>query len=323
MKKRTKIGLCIGGILTLVAALVVSNVYFFSVMSRGIVPKDKDLEDHTPYSRVCIFGIDGAGGFMEDYECDEFHNIFDRGSISYTVKTQHLVDSTPNWFSILHGVNYLKHHLSNSTSEKAKDYFDKYPSIFKCFSEKYPGKQAYSISNWPVINDELLEVIPNLKKVNVAGNSGHDRDIEVKNKVIESISNHDVGLMFMQFDTVDGEGHSYGNKSDQYKNAIKTISGYIGEIYQAYENLGYADDTLFVAVSDHGMSAKGGHGAPFSSIRNSMVAVYGSHGDIIQGSPKFTVNQDVASLVLYSLGIKQPNSYNGSVPRGMFNTLKR
>lgn len=319
MKKSVKIGLGIGGALLVVAALVASDIYFFSVMSRGIVPTDKDLQEHTPYSRVCIFGIDGAGGFMKDYECKEFHNIFDKGSVKYNVKTQHLTDSVPNWFSIFHGVNYLKHHLGNSSSEKAKEYFDRYPSFFKVFSEKYPEKPAYSIVNWSTINNELLEDIPNLTKINAEGDSELNRDIAVKDKVIETISSKDVGLMYMHFDEVDGEGHSHGNSSDEYKNAIKTVSSFIGEIYQKYVDLGYADDTLFVAVSDHGMSSNGNHGAPFPAIRNSMLAVYGSHGDIIQGTPSYVVNQDTASVILYSLGIKQPDSYNSSVPKDMFN----
>lgn len=323
MKKSVKIGLGIGGAIAVVAALVASEIYFFSVMSRGIVPTDKDLQERTPYSRVCIFGIDGAGGFMKDYECKEFHDIFDKGSVKYTVKTQHLTDSAPNWFSIFHGVNYLKHHLGNSTSEKAKEYFDQYPSFFKVFSEKYPEKHAYSIVNWGTVNTDLLEDVPNLTKINVEGDSEVAKDVAVKEKVIEAISNEDVGIMYMHFDQVDGEGHAHGNGSDEYKNAIKTVSGYVGEIYQKYVDLGLADDTLFIAVTDHGMSGNGHHGSPIPSVRNSMLTVYGSHGDVIQGTPYFTVNQDVASVVLYGLGIKQPDSYNGSVPKGMFNTLKR
>lgn len=322
MKKLVKIGLGIGGTLLAVCALVFSNIYFFSVMSRGIVPTDKDLENHTPYSRVCIFGLDGAGGFMKDYECNEFHEIFDKGSIKYNVKTQHLTDSAPNWFSIFHGVNYLKHHLGNSTSEKAKEYFSEYPSIFKVFSEKYPEKHAYSIVNWGTINSDLLEDVPNLTKVYAEGDSEVGKDVFVKDKVIETISSEDVGIMYMHFDQIDGEGHAHGNGSNEYKNAIKTVSGYIGEVYKKYEELGYADDTLFVAVSDHGISPNGHHGTFIPSVRNSMLAVYGKHGDVIQGTPSFVVNQDVASVVLYGLGIKQPDSYNGSVPKGMFNILK-
>ena len=93
-------------------------------------------------------------------------------------------------------------------------------------------------------------------------------------------------------------------------------------MYDAYVEKGWADDTLFILVSDHGHKLEGGgHGGETIEEKNVTFAVAGDKGNIIKGTMGKFVTQDLAAVVMYGLGVKQPDTWEARVPENLFNTL--
>ena len=108
---------------------------------------------------------------------------------------------------------------------------------------------------------------------------------------------------------------------NMYKEAIEEVDRDLGIVYKAFKDANLLDDTLFICVSDHGHTIKGGHGKESDSEKQTMLAVAGRKGDIITGSSGYYVTQDLAAIVLYALGVEQPEYFDGRVPTNLFNTI--
>ncbi len=323
-------------IVTCLIALLIALVIVFSCLgalifnrySVGTVPTDSDLAalkaNNQVYSRVVIFGVDGAGGYFGDCDTPSFDRIFEGGSVTYNGMSQTPTVSAQNWAAMLHGVRYQKHGIDN---EKAgsQDYSNKkYPSVFKVYDDRHPGTTFASVCNWGPINKGIVEKDLNgMTRINAGEDldDGEDVDAEVKNKVVEYVQTNDPKILFMQFDGVDHAGHSHGYGSKEFEEEVQHVDGLMGEIYDAYVANGWQNDTLFICVSDHGHTKIGGHGGNTVTERNVTVAVNGGLGNIIPGTPGKVVTQDIAAIVFYGLGEKQHENWECKVPSNMFSGL--
>ena len=310
----------------------------FNRISRGITPTDADLQyvkdNHYVYDHVVVFGVDGAGGFIKDVDTPNFDRIFDGGSITYDGLAQYKTESAQNWGSMIHGVRSCKHGLDNDLAGKQKYTDTKYPSYFKVYGERHPDTYMVAINDWETVNYGIIEDnIPGMKKMNGGDYASQEtkskfwveaeREIDqrVSELVIDEIDN-DPKLIFMHFDAVDSAGHTYGSKSEQYRESIRYIDGLMGNIYDAMVNDGWKENTLFICVTDHGHKPDGGHGFNSRAVRYVTCAVNGHKGNVIAGEMGYYVTQDMAPIVLYALGEKQPESWDGSVPKNIFKGLK-
>ena len=284
--------------------------------SKGIIPSDEDLANAVKYDRVVIFGVDGAGRFFEDTDTPNFNMIFGSGAINYRAFTQFESDSAPNWTSMLHGVRYRKHHVHNEDSGVNKFTNEKYPSIFKIYNEVHPEAKHLSIANWGNIAYGIIEDLDYVTKI-TTGN-----DDLIMDKFYENYLTLDPVITFLCFDDVDAAGHSTG-RSEKYYNEIKEADRKIGEIYNFLKDNQKLEKTLFLCTADHGHKKSGGHGIELPSVYQTMIAVNGDLGNIKTGKMGRAVTQDVASIVLYGLGIKQPKIFDAKVPYNTFTTLKK
>lgn len=321
--------------------LVLLSRLVFNRFSRGILPTDEDLkylrDNDLVYDHVIIFGVDGAGGYFNDMETPNFDRIFKgnelSGSVTYSAIAQIPTNSGENWTSILHGVRYFKHKTDNDVSSEKPFTNDKYPSIFKVYGQRHPDTYMASIVNWNNVNNGIIENdIPGLVKINADTLIKEDIydldwlerdkyiDTLVSLEVIKQIKENEPTILYMHFDCVDAAGHSYGRGSEQYIDAINHIDGLMGNIYDTCKEEGMKDNTLFICISDHGHLKSGGHGNNLSPVRKVVFAVAGSK-NIIKGDMGFAVTQDVASVVLYALGEKQPDAYESEVPKKIFANL--
>ena len=283
--------------------------------SKGYVPNDEQLANAKKYKRVVIFGIDGAGRFIEEADTPNFDKIFGNGSINYRSYTQFQSDSGPNWGSMMHGVKYRKHKIHNGNSGKEKFTNDKYPSIFKIYNAYNPNCKHLSVHNWANINYGIIEDLDNVVKIT------HPNDDNVLESFVEQYTTVDPTIAFTVFDNVDAAGHSKG-RTQEYFDAIHEADRKIGVIYDYLEAHNYVHETMFMCVADHGHKKKGGHGVELPDVYQTTIAVAGDLGNIIPGQMGKAVTHDVASIVLYGLGIKQPSNFDGKVPFNVFNTLK-
>lgn len=324
----------------IVVALILLSRLIFNRFSRGILPTDEDLkylkDNDLVYDRVIIFGVDGAGGYFEEMDTPNFDRIFKEelpGAITYSAIAQVPTNSGENWTSILHGVRYFTHKTDNDVSGREPFTNDKYPSFFKVYGERHPDTYMASVCNWNNINNGIIENdIPGLVKINgdtlikedLSNLDGLERDkyidTLVSKEVINQIIENDPKILYMHFDCVDAAGHSFGRGKPQYIDAIKHIDNLMGNIYDVCKEEGIKDNTLFICISDHGHLRSGGHGNNLAPVRKVVFAVAGSK-NIIKGKMGFAVTQDVASVVLYALGEKQPDAYESEVPKKIFANL--
>ena len=297
--------------------------------SEGIIPTDEEVRNSPHYKYIMIFGVDGAGGNFSLFDTPNFDRIFSAGSINENGIAEYPTNSAQNWASMFTGVTAQKHQFTNDKACVFLKIFDKYPTFFKIHAQNDNKATYYSAVNWIPINLGLIEpmIWGMTKDTCYFGTFGDKDDANVdrtvKEHVLERLERQTDTIVYTHFDQVDEAGHIHGKSSIEYEQAMKTIDGYVGEIYDAYVNKGIADETLFILVSDHGHKEGGGHGGEDPLEKQTTLAVYGGKGDIIQGSSGKYVSHDLASIVLYALGDKQPEYFEGGVPTNLFSSLQR
>lgn len=314
----------------IVAVIVLAGVYagLFTVpktekadrISEGKVPTEAEVNTAYKYERVVIFGVDGAGGNFDKANTPSFDRIFAEGNVNLNGTAQYPTISAQNWTSMMTGVTAQKHKMTNA---KAR-YFrkgGKYETFFKTYSDRHPDATFFSSVQWAPINHGIIEEgIPGMTKVNASSLAeGDEIGKKVAELVTERVKTHDDNIVFMHFDDVDHAGHAHGAASDEYRQAIETVDGYIGMVYDAYKAKGLVETTLFICVSDHGHTDKGGHGKESAGEKATTLALSGA--TVTQGTSGKYVTHDLASIVLYALGETQPSHYDGGVPQGLFDTL--
>ncbi|MBQ4443929.1 MAG: alkaline phosphatase family protein [Clostridia bacterium] len=335
MKKGFKILLAIVIAVVVATAVVVPSVHYtrFAVpkemkadrVSQGVVPTAAQVAAAPKYDRVVIFGVDGAGGALATVDTPAFDRIFGEGSVNCHGTSQYPTISAQNWAAMLLGVTAQTHQITN---DKANLFTRKVggalPSVFATVSAAMPQATFFSAVDWSNINHGIIEKdIAGMTKVN-AKTLVKDPDDEEKvdevvaDKAVERLQTHDDTIVFLHFDAVDHAGHMHGNASAEYVEAIRWVDEQMGRVYDAYRAKGLVDTTLFICVTDHGHTEKGGHGKESPSEKAVTLAVAGGLGNVIKGTSGTYVTHDLAPIVLYALGVAQPAHYEGGVPRNLF-----
>lgn len=329
---------CVAVLICLVVVFSCLGALVFNRFSQGTVPTDSDLQalktNGQVYEHVVIFGVDGAGGYFDLMETPGFDSVFKGkldASVTYKALSQYPTISAQNWGSMIHGVRSNKHKLTNDITGKEKYTDTKYPSFFKVYAQNHPDEIAsmYSVVQWMNINYGIIEDIgPQLVKINiddVLGKnnfSSEQKTQAVCDEAINIINTANPKILFTHFDCVDSAGHAFGWGKPEYIQAMSVADECIGKIYQACVAKGWENNTLFLCIADHGHETWRGHGSNNPTVRYITFAVAGGKGNIINGTPGHVVTQDMASVVMYALGEKQPDSWESKVPKNMFNTLK-
>lgn len=314
---------------------------FFTRFSKGTVPTEEDLvvlrNGGYIYDRVAVIGIDGAGGWFDKCDTPNFDRIFSDGSVTFTGLSQYPTTSAHNWTSMLHGVRYQKHKINNEKAKSIPFSNEKYPSVFQLYAERHPEAQFISAASWAPVNVGIVEDLPGMVKISgerMVEEAGLDlkRDDPFTEKADEMTINalldklaedaFDPKIAFVHLNRVDEYGHKYGSNATEYKEAIESADVLVGKVYDAYAARGWRDNTLFILATDHGHRMLGGHGMNGKREREITVAVAGNLGNVKQGTPGKVVSQDVAAIVMYALGEKQPDNWDAKVPFGMFTTLE-
>ena len=270
------------------------------------------------YKRVFIIGVDGAGRFFKDADTPNFDRIFKDGAVDYTARAETITVSAQNWGSILTGVSYLKHGLTNDITgqtERASD--TTYPTVFTYARQAFPDATLASIMNWNNINYGIIE-----NDIGVYKDHAGD-DEAVTDKICEYFNaGNDPTLFFVQLDSVDHVGHGDGSKADSFFEQIHTVDGYLGRIYDTAAANGLLEDALFIVVADHGHTITGGHGGLTMRETNVTLAVAGK--TVVPGGKLDSIarNRDVAAITLYALGIERPDHMTARIPANLFKDVK-
>ncbi len=272
---------------------------------------DKDDEDMKyTYKHVIVIGVDGAGNFFNKSETPNIDKIFENGAVTYYALTENPSISAQCWGSLMHGVTNNVHGLTNAIVEATPYPADsKFPSFFKVVRENDKDAKLASFSNWSPINIGIVEDGLDVYKY------GGVNDSAICNAVCNYVSANAPKLVFVQFDEADGVGHSVGYNTPSHFAKIKEIDGYIGKIYEAYEQKGIIDETLFIVTADHGGNGKG-HGGYTDGEKYIMFASAGK--TVEKGTIGEMAIRDTASVVLHAFGYEQPETWTSRVPSGLF-----
>ena len=263
------------------------------------------------YDRVVVLGIDGAGAFFRQAETPNIDRIFADGAVSYEVIAPMPTVSAQCWGAILLGVQPEVHKLTNEIiSEQPYDPKSIYPSVFRVIRENDPGATLFSVCDWSPINFGIVEDGIDVVKSNVGG-----CDPAVTRRICKFVSENDPKFLFAQFDQADGAGHQYGYGTEKHLQQIAVEDGYVGQIFEAYKARGFLDTTLFIVTADHG-GKDHSHGGDSEGEKKVMFAARGA--SVQKGVIGEMELRDTAAVVLHALGYKQPQTWTGRVPSGLF-----
>jgi len=261
------------------------------------------------YKRVVLIGVDGAGAFFQYADTPNIDKIFENGAVNHRVLSAKPTISAECWGSILIGVTPQVHRLNNLRCERMpRDTDSMFPSVFRVIREKDPAAKLASFCNWNAINKGIIE-----ENLNVHKDTGND--VAVTEKVCKYIAENDPKFLFVQFDQVDGKGHSYNYGSKEYFEQIRITDGYIGQIYDAYKEQGLLEDALFLVTADHG-GMRDYHGGQSDQEKYVMFAASGKN--VIKGTIGDMEIRDSAAIVLHALGIEQSKTWTSRVPDRLF-----
>jgi len=197
--------------------------------------------------KVLFIGIDGCRpDVMMSSNTPNIQGLLPTAVYSLDAITLAPTISGNGWSSMLTGVGLDKHNVpdNNFTNPNYANYRD-----FLTRIETYNSNlRTMSLVHWAPINNNIINTAD--VKTNFSN------DLAVKNAAVNALQNDNPDVLFVDFDDVDGAGHSYGftSASSQYVNSIQLTDTYIGEILTAMKNRStYNNENwLVVVTTDHG-----------------------------------------------------------------------
>ncbi len=265
------------------------------------------------FEHVFVIGIDGAGAFINKANTPEIDRIFSEGAYTFEALSSRPTISGECWGSMLLGVSPRVHNLTNGiVSSKPFDEDSPLETIFKRVRKKYPDAVLSSFCNWNPINSGIVE-----ESVGVISDTADDE--ELTDKIVEHIKDKKPDFMFIQFDNVDGSGHTNGYGSDEYLKSINTVDKLVGRVFDSIVEAGIEDSSLVMSIADHGGYGRG-HGGWTEDEKNVFFMARGN--GVKKGKIEEMNIRDLAAIVLYALGVETPkyneDGWTSQLPHGIF-----
>ncbi|CAN7254177.1 alkaline phosphatase family protein [Paenibacillus sp. LjRoot56] len=269
------------------------------------------------YNRVIIIGWDGAGNFVRDAHTPNLDRLFEAGAFTLEAQTASPTISAECWGTLLHGVDTVKHGLTNAKAEvEAFPEDSPYPSIFRVAREAFPLAKLAAYSAWKPINDGIIESSIGVHKMSMP-------DDELVQAIAAYIhENPDFKLLYVQLDLPDAAGHKYGYNMPEQHRVIEESDRHTGVILGALEQADLLKDSLIIAVTDHGGGGENAfdHGSDHPLDKTIFWSCTGP--GIAPGTKLDNVNiADTATVVAHALGLDAPASWEGKLPEGLFPDL--
>lgn len=270
------------------------------------------MSERIIYKHVAVIGMDGMGNFCNKADTPNLDRIFKNGAVTFYGLSMNPTISAENWGAMLIGASPVVHGLTNSIVGN-REYTNKaLPTIFTQIRKAHPDAVLTSFSNWNPINKGIIE-----HDINVRLETA-DNDSILCDKIITAIADKPE-FLFVQFDETDGAGHRFGYGTDEHLNQISINDALVGRIYDEYNNQGILDETLFIVIADHGGRIRS-HGGYSDTEKYIFAGVCGR--GIEKSEIDYMQTRDIASIVLYALGIELPeydeNGFSSQIPLGIF-----
>lgn len=287
--------------------LVLSLLSFFSC-ENDVVSSECDALEHSVMidssklnNKVIIIGIDGFRSDALTQETTPF--LYALSQRNAYVNLSHLTEedtySGPNWSSILTGVHYDKHNVTDNSFDGRG--FHVFPTLFNYIERYADSLNTSSIVNWLPINQYALS-----QDVDFSINSQLN-DSQVLQEASNVLLNNDplsADVLFLHFDQLDAAGHSFGFSSNisEYRASLSILDSYVDGLVGIIDSKRLAGENwLCIVVSDHGGDGDG-HG-DYNNIHIRETIFIAEHPSL-----PFKLNlesnmADIAPTVLDFLGI--------------------
>ncbi len=262
------------------------------------------------YKRVCMIGIDGMGAFNQKTATPVMDELFKNGATTYTALSSRPTISGECWTSMLTGAIPAVHGLSNACMHP----IDGLPTIFGILRAAMPDAESAAFTDWSPIANQIISPVGGASHLDTGA------DDALTDRICAYLDEKDPTLLFIQFDSVDGAGHTHGYGFPGHLERITHVDGLVGKILDKYKEHGYFDDTLFIITADHGGTPQRGHGGWSVAEREVFLGVAGK---TVQHGTIGTVSlRDFPAIVLWALGVKapefNPKGYASQMPVGVF-----
>ena len=208
------------------------------------------------YRHVIVVGIDGAGNFYRKANTPAIHRLFEEGAGCDWCLTSIPTISAECWGSMLIGVGPEVHGLTNDIVSSKPYENALHPTVFKIIRREHPNAELGAFCNWSPINAGIVE-----RDLGVEMETGEDAVLT--DKICRYIREKKPEFLFVQFDSIDGAGHTYGYGTDKYLAALGEADGYVKKIRDAVgeAGIGEAYDRVIAAfdayLADHGYERDG------------------------------------------------------------------
>ena len=260
--------------------------------------------------RVFMLGIDGMGAFNRYTDTPNMDRLFAHGAVTYQALASKPTVSAQCWTSMLTGAIPEVHGLTNDNMHPIPGL----PTVFAMIRAAEPDAETAAFTDWSPIAREILGPEGGLSTYDVGP------DDELCEKILAYLEDHDPRMLFIQFDSVDGAGHTFGYGSEGHLARISHVDGLLGRLIAKYEEKGMAEDTLFLVTADHGGTEYCGHGDWSDTERFVFLGVAGK--TVTEGQIGEASLRDYPAIVLHALGMEapafDPAGYAAQMPVGVF-----
>jgi len=258
--------------------------------------------------RVFILGLDGAmGPAVRQAHTPNLDALIASGAHSYAARTVHPSASYQAWGAMFHGVGPEKHRIDGE-HPAADD--SAWPSVAKVLADQRPDSVLASFSCWEPVNSKILEASLDCHRVSLP-------DVELVPAAVEYICATPPNLFFMQLDDIDGVGHGHGYGSPVYLEKITATDALVGQVLGAIDAAGVRDESLVIALSDHG-----GHETSHGSAHPDCITIFWAcAGPGVAAGVELPDGLGIAStapVVARALGLEPPPRWDAQLPVGLF-----
>ncbi|HWB63890.1 MAG TPA: alkaline phosphatase family protein, partial [Chitinophagales bacterium] len=201
--------------------------------------------------KVLFIGIDGTrADALQQAHTPYIDSLFASPGLStYNAWCAGITISGPTWSSMLTGVWFNKHGVTNNNYTGSD--FNTYPYFTTLAKQLKPNLYCAEVCEWPPLIDDVYNDNFNLR-LHVPDGQGATTCATAATV----LANDSIDFMFVYFDQVDLTGHSSGFSptNPAYITAIENVDSCVGVVLDALHNRAhYADeDWLVILMTDHG-----------------------------------------------------------------------
>lgn len=270
-------------------------------------------------AHVIHVSIDALGGkYLEKFlrespkEFGNFKRLVDEGASTMNARTDYFRTTTlQNHTSMVtsrpvlttEGFDIYKGHywLHNGTPKKEETLHDQNPeggytsSTFDVVHDSGLSTALYSTKPKFVIYSQTYGLKNGPEKVDTRGKVGRalvGGDIHAA--TIEELKKYKPTYTFLHYGDPDAAGHKYGYLGKEYRDAVKTVDGYLGDYLKIIDSdPEWKDRTVIILTADHGgQPGTKGHGNANHSYNYTIPFIVWGKG-VARGVDLYEINEGV------------------------------